>query len=245
MKQKHKCHVLTNENLDDTEARFQHTPRKSLKRLAQETGVSKSSARRATQLLKLRPHKTTAIHALQLRNQACRIHFCNWFLQPVIEGEINLQLTFFSDEVWFHLQGYINIQNNPYWSSQNPHLTQDILLHPVSVGVWCTISAIRIVGPKFFNEIINCKRYVWVILGQFLPQSTEGERLYDWFQLLPTLHVMSTQVLSDIFRDRIISSGIWPAQSPNLSLAILSSGVVRTTKFTRATPERSTKRKYS
>jgi hypothetical protein len=47
-------------------ARLVHTPRKSLKRLAQETGVSKSSARTATQLLKLRPYKTTTvIHALQ------------------------------------------------------------------------------------------------------------------------------------------------------------------------------------
>jgi hypothetical protein len=33
-------------------ARLEHTPRKSLKRLAQETGMSKSSARTATQLLK-------------------------------------------------------------------------------------------------------------------------------------------------------------------------------------------------
>jgi hypothetical protein len=32
---------------------------------------------------------------------------------------IDLQLSFFSDEVWFHLQGYINTQNNCYWISQN------------------------------------------------------------------------------------------------------------------------------
>jgi hypothetical protein len=49
---KHKCRVLTEEKLDATGARLEHTPRKSLKRLAQETGVSKSSARTATQLLK-------------------------------------------------------------------------------------------------------------------------------------------------------------------------------------------------
>jgi hypothetical protein len=47
-KQKRKRRVLT-EKLHDTGARLEHTPRKSLKRLAQETGVSKSSA---TQLLK-------------------------------------------------------------------------------------------------------------------------------------------------------------------------------------------------
>jgi response regulator of citrate/malate metabolism len=52
-KQKHKHQVLTEEKLDDMGARFEQTPKKSLKRLAQETGVSKSSARRATQLLKL------------------------------------------------------------------------------------------------------------------------------------------------------------------------------------------------
>jgi hypothetical protein len=51
-KQKYKCRVLTEEKLDDIGARFVHAPRKSLKRLAQETGVSKSSARMVTQLLK-------------------------------------------------------------------------------------------------------------------------------------------------------------------------------------------------
>jgi hypothetical protein len=51
-KQKHKCQVLTEEKLDDTVARLEHTPRKSLKHLAQETGVSKSGARTATELLK-------------------------------------------------------------------------------------------------------------------------------------------------------------------------------------------------
>jgi hypothetical protein len=46
---------------DDIGARLEHTPRKSRQRLAQETGVLKSIARRATQLLKLRPYKTTVI----------------------------------------------------------------------------------------------------------------------------------------------------------------------------------------
>jgi hypothetical protein len=63
MKQKHKRQVLTEEKLDGIGARLEHTPRKSLKCLAQETGMSTSSARTATQLLKLRPHKTTVIHA--------------------------------------------------------------------------------------------------------------------------------------------------------------------------------------
>jgi hypothetical protein len=54
-KQKHKCRVLTEQKLDDIGARLEHTPRNSLKCLAQETGVSTCRARTATQLLKLRP----------------------------------------------------------------------------------------------------------------------------------------------------------------------------------------------
>jgi hypothetical protein len=81
----------------------------------------------------------------------------------VIEGEINPQSEFFPDEAWFHLHGIINTQNNCYWSSQNPHLTHEVTLHPVKVGVWCAISARKIVGPMFFNE-------------------TEEERVCGWFQ---------------------------------------------------------------
>ncbi|PNF31265.1 hypothetical protein B7P43_G12670 [Cryptotermes secundus] len=51
-KQKHECQVLGEEKLDETGARLKHILRKSLKRVAQGTRVSKSSARTATQLLK-------------------------------------------------------------------------------------------------------------------------------------------------------------------------------------------------
>jgi hypothetical protein len=51
-KTKYERRVFTEEKLDDKGARLEHTPRKSLKRLGQEIGVSKSSARTPTQLLK-------------------------------------------------------------------------------------------------------------------------------------------------------------------------------------------------
>jgi hypothetical protein len=69
----------------------------------------------------------------------------------------------------------------------------------------------------FFNETINCERYVQGILGQFFPQLTEEERFYGWFQQDSiTAHTarMSMQALSSVFGERIIS-GIWPARSPD------------------------------
>jgi hypothetical protein len=89
----------------------------------------------------------------------------------------------------------------------------------MKVGVWCDVTARRIVVPLFFNETINFERYVQAILAQFFPQLKE-ERLYGGFQqdsaTAHTAHI-SMQALSHVFVDRIISSGVWPARSPELN----------------------------
>jgi hypothetical protein len=89
-------------------------------------------------------------------NPVSRVHYCSWFLQSVVDDEIDLQLTFFSDEAWFHYQEYTNMQNNRYWSPQNPHLTHEVLLQPVKVGVWCALSA-TIVGPVLLTKQVTAK----------------------------------------------------------------------------------------
>jgi hypothetical protein len=100
------------------------------------------------------------MHALQPRDAAGRVHFCSCFLQSVVEGEIDLQLIFFSDDACFHLQGYINTQNNRYWISQNPYLTKEVPPHPVQVDVCCAASARWIVVLGVLNETIHCERYL-------------------------------------------------------------------------------------
>jgi hypothetical protein len=72
----------------------------------------------------------------------------------------------------------------------------------------------------FFNETVNCKRYVQVVLGQFFSELPEEERLCGCFQQdSVTTHTasMSMQTLSDVFRDGIISNDIWPARSSDLN----------------------------
>jgi hypothetical protein len=56
--------VLTEEKVRDIEERLQISPRKSLRRLAQETGFSLGSAFTATKLIKFRPYKITVVHEL-------------------------------------------------------------------------------------------------------------------------------------------------------------------------------------
>jgi hypothetical protein len=55
---------------------------------------------------------------------------------------------------------------------------------------------------------------------QFFSELTEEQRLYGWFQQdSATTHIarISMQALSDVFGDRIIRSGIWPAHSLDLN----------------------------
>jgi hypothetical protein len=74
--------------------------------------------------------------------------------------------------------------------------------------------------PCLLIETVNCKGSVQVILGQFIPELTQEERFYGWFQedsaTAHTAH-MFFQALFDVCGDRIICSGIWPAWSPDLN----------------------------
>lgn len=67
-----KRRVLTEEKLDEIGARLEHFPQKSLRLIAQETGISKTSARNATILLNLKPNKTAVVHKLQSCDPANR-----------------------------------------------------------------------------------------------------------------------------------------------------------------------------
>jgi hypothetical protein len=90
-----------------------------------------------------------------------------------------------------------------------------------------------------FNELINCEKYVHIIVGQFLAELTEEERLNGWFQqdsaTAKTARV-SMQALSVVNRERIISSGMWQTLSTDLNPCDFCSGVIWKTKFTAVAP---------
>jgi hypothetical protein len=93
-------------------------------------------------------------------------------------------------------------------------------LHDQKTGVWCAITASRIVGPIFFENIINSERYVTDILRPFFESIKDEEKTYDCFiQDGATAHTAdySINVLNEVFEDRLISRGLWPARSPDLN----------------------------
>ena len=98
--------ILTEGKLDEISAALHASPRKSLRCLAQQTGVCKASAGVATKLLKLKSYRIPSFHELQSPDYNRRLPFCNWMLEKVNNEEIDHKSIFFSDETWFHLHGH-------------------------------------------------------------------------------------------------------------------------------------------
>lgn len=220
-KRRVKRRVLTEEKLDEVGERLEHTPKKSLRRLAQETGISKTSAWKATKLLKLKPYKVIVVQELQPRDYEIRVNFSNWILRNVNDRVIDPHLIFFSDEAWFHLHGYVSSQNNRYWSTEKPDFVHEVPLHDQKIGVWCAVSAYRIIGPIFFDSTINSQRYRDGILTPFFEQLTDIKCQSGIFQQdSATAHTAddSLNFIQEIFEDRVISKGLWPPRSPDLTV---------------------------
>ena len=146
-----------------------------------------------------------------------RVRYCQWFLQNMNRNEI-LDRTFFTDEAYFHLSGYVNSQNYRTWSTENPHVFQETSLHPIKIGVWVAISRARIIGPIFFNQTINADRYRLLILDNFINQLNEFERAHCYFHRMALLRILLVQpYFQRAFPGRVISRGLWLARLPDLT----------------------------
>lgn len=182
-------------------------------------GLSYGSTQKAlVNVLHLHPYKVTTIPQLFPRDFEARQRYCTWFNRHLNNNEI-LDLTFFTDEAWFHLSGYVNSQNYRTWGAQNPHIFVETVLHPQKVGVWIAISRRRIIGPIFFYDTINAERYQ-AMLGTFIDQLHDDEIQNGFFQqdnARPHVAHSTIAFLEEFYDDRIISANLWPPRSPGLT----------------------------
>jgi hypothetical protein len=140
-----------------------------------------------------------------------------------------LDFVWFTDEAWFHLSGYVNSQNTRVWAAENLHVYHEAPLHPLKVGVWCAISRWRNFGPIFFEETVNKQVYA-NIFDTFVNQLDDEELQHNFFQQDgATCHTSndSTAEIESFFEDRIISKGLWPPQSPDLTPHFFLWGILK------------------
>ena len=125
---------------------------------------------------------------------------------------------FFTDKAWFHLSGYVNSQNYRTWRTGNPHNYTETALHPQKIGVWCAISRRRIIAPLFFETTINAEAYQELI-QQFIALLQVDERNCWFHQGSATAHTAAStmEILHEFFSENVISKGVWPPRSPDLT----------------------------
>jgi hypothetical protein len=122
----------------------------------------------------------TVTHQLLPADHESRVHFCEWISNVIENDPTFLSPCFFSDEAWFHLDGYVNSQNSRFWNVNNPHLVIEKPLHPAKIGVWAVMSASRIFF-LFFENTVNAAVYCNFV-HEFAATLTEDEIFSGWFQ---------------------------------------------------------------
>jgi hypothetical protein len=144
----------------------------SLRKLAQEKDIWFATSHKVVrEELQLFPYKVRAAQEMKPADHEKRIRYCEWFTNFIQMKTVDiLDVTFFTDEAWFHLSGYINTQNTRLCSSENPHAVHEKPLHDQKLLVWVAVSRWCIVVPIFFEETVHSKRYC--------------SKLYDFIGLL-------------------------------------------------------------
>jgi hypothetical protein len=155
---------MSKDTVQDVRRQLLDSPKKSLRQLPQETGMSKSTCQRATQ----KAYRITVAHNLKEPDCEKRVAYC-WWLQAFVNKHPGIL-----DFVWFHLPGYVNSQNTQVWAAQNLHVYHEEPLHPLKVEVWHAISRWWIIGAIFFEETVNTQVYV-NIFNTFVNQLDDEE----------------------------------------------------------------------
>ncbi|CAH1107732.1 unnamed protein product [Psylliodes chrysocephalus] len=211
--------IITEEVVQDVRIRMEQSPTKSVKKLAAQADLSVGTSHKILKKnLSMHPYKVSVLQQLFPGDFVKRMEYCQWFNEQLNDNNL-LDRSFFTDEAWFHLSGYVNSQNYRTWATENPHSFVEISLHPIKVGIWIAISRRRIIGPIFFYDTINGQRYRNIFL-EFVEQLQDDELQLGYFQQDgATAHTARATIdlIEEYFDDQIISKGLWPPRSPDLT----------------------------
>ena len=116
------------------------------------------------------------------QNKEVRKNFAEAFLQFLNNHQIKDSI-WFSDEVHFLVQGYVNKLNMRIWATEQPHEVLEKPFHPKRVTVWCAFSAIGIIGPIFIDGTVTSANYHKLLSDEFV-SILQGMELINqsWFQ---------------------------------------------------------------
>ncbi|GBO27624.1 hypothetical protein AVEN_267443-1 [Araneus ventricosus] len=166
--------VVTPENVAKVSGFVQQNPRNTVRRIASETGLKRSSTQKILRnSLLIFPYKIQSHQTIPIKALRQRFDFANEILTMMDNEGFDVGCIWLTDEAHFHLNGFANKQNWRFWGSENPHLCEERPLHSPKVTAWVAVCSRSIIGPFFMRETISSERCI-TILEQFVSTHVGG-----------------------------------------------------------------------
>jgi len=216
---------------------FVAEPTNSLRSVAEQTGMSHETVRKALKIHKFHPYKMQILQELHEDDYDRRIEFCENMCHRVNTIPNLLLNVCFSDECTFFLNGKVNKQNCRYWSDENPFIFHEgHTQEPQKVNVWAGILGNAIIGPLFIEENLTGNLYLNMLedtIDPLITHELETQIDGDGNLLLqedllhfqqdgapPHYFLLVRQWLNERFPDKWIGRRgaiEWPPRSPDLT----------------------------
>lgn len=149
---------------------MEDNPHNSLRFVAINSEISKSTVHRVLKKEKYHPYKIQFVQELIEDDPDRRLHFCEIMMDLCQANGDFHQKIIFSDEATFCLNGTVNRQTCRYWSRDNPHwMAEAHTQHPQKINVWAGIVHNRILGPFFFEGTLTGEKYLEFLQNDLVP----------------------------------------------------------------------------
>lgn len=209
------------------EASVLRSPQKSLRKRSSELGIPKTTMlRHMKKDLQLKAFKPATVNELSDDDLRRRHSACARLLEvfPTLPRRAD---PFFSDECAIYRSA--RARNVYFWSKQNPHYYEELEHNPPHVMIWVAMSAKHLIGPYFFDGVVNQHTYLAMLQEFFVPELQRMNLLErSWFQqdgAPPHYAITVRQYLNEVFPNKWIGRGSvhlpapldWPPRSPDLT----------------------------
>jgi hypothetical protein len=102
------------------------------------------------------PNKASAVQQLKDAYYQRQLNCCNWFTDFITQNREDIfNVTFYTDEVWFHLSCHINMKTTCLWCTETHHEIADKPSHSDKIATWVAISRRHITGSIVFTKTVH------------------------------------------------------------------------------------------
>lgn len=202
-------------------------PTTSVRKLSAQFNLSKTNVHNILQEQLLYPFHIQKVHAMDVEDYPARLAYARWFLDTQRNDNAFVGKVLFTDEAGFTRDGVINSHNLHLWADENPHgIVETKNQRRFCVNVWAGIVGNNLVGPYFFDNILNGQIYLEFLQNDFPPLLDDVPlqiRKDMWFMhdgAPPHYLIDVRNHLNNIFSNKWIGRGgpvPWPARSPEFN----------------------------